>query len=60
MVDLEFSVFVRQVSVVSRSCGSLCGEYLKAFRIMIGTVNSNRKINKYLILRYNFEKCSFT
>ena len=49
MVDLEFSALVGQVSVVSRSCSGLCGEYLKAFRIMIGTVNSNRTINKYLI-----------
>ena len=49
MVDLEFSALVGQVSVVSRSCSALCGEYLKAFRIMIGTVNSNRTINKYLI-----------
>ena len=49
MVDLEFSALVGQVSVVSRSCSGLCGEHLKAFRIMIGTVNSNRTINKYLI-----------
>ena len=49
MVDLEFSALVGQVSVVSRSCSGLCGEYLKAFRIMIGTVNSNLTINKYLI-----------
>ena len=49
MVDLEFSYPVAKVSIVSRSCGNLCGQFLKAFRIMIGTVNSNRKINKYLI-----------
>ena len=49
MVDLGFSYPVAEVSIVSRSCGSLCGQFLKAFRIMIGTVNSNRKINKHLI-----------
>ena len=54
MVELEFSVLVGQVSVVSRSCSALCGEYLKAFRIMIGTVNSNRTINKHLIFEIKF------
>jgi len=49
MVDLEFSALVVEVSVVSRSCNQRCSIYLKAFRILIGTVNSNRKINKYLM-----------